>query len=313
MKVYSKKLGMMVFTILFVSFLVFLAFSVLPGDPATSLLGLNATKESVASLRLEMGLEDPLLVRYGRWIVGIFSGDLGNSYSYGIPVQELLRDKIYITLQITALSFFLLILVSIPLGIYTAKRNGSKTDRIIMVLNQITMSIPPFFMGILFTYLFGMVFHLFVPGGYISYKTNYIGFLTYIIFPALAIALPKIAMTTKVLRGAILEQIDQDYVRTAYSRGNDSNHVYYRHILKNAMIPLITFIGMIVTDMIAGSIIMEQVFQIPGLGRILLTSIINRDYPVVQAIIMYIALFVVVINFIVDILYRMIDPRIREE
>ncbi len=313
MKVYSKKLGMMVFTILFVSLLVFLAFSVLPGDPATSMLGLNATKESVANLRLEMGLNDPLLVRYGRWMLGVFSGNLGNSYNYGIPVQELLRDKIYVTMQITGLSFLLLIVISIPLGIYSAKRKGSRIDRTIMVINQITMSIPPFFLGILFTYLFGMVFHLFIPGGYISYQTNYFGFLTYIIFPAFAIALPKIAMTTKVLRGAIIGQIGQEYVRTAYSRGSDSNHVYYHHILKNALIPLITFVGMIVTDMVAGSIIVEQVFQIPGLGRILLTSIINRDYPVVQAIMMYIAIFVVGINFIIDILYQIVDPRIREE
>ncbi|NTV79605.1 MAG: ABC transporter permease [Clostridiales bacterium] len=184
-------------------------------------------------------------------------------------------------------------------------------DHAIYILNQITMAIPAFFMGIILTYLFGLILHFFTPGGYVSYETDFFGFLGYLLVPAIAIALPKIAMTVKLLRSSMLEEMNKDYVRTAYSKGNDSKNVLYKHVLKNAMIPTITFLGMVLADMVAGSIIVEQVFNIPGLGRILLTSISNRDYPVVQMIILCIAFMVIIINTIVDILYKIADPRIQ--
>lgn len=174
------------------------------------------------------------------------------------------------------------------------------------------MAIPPFFAGILISALFGLGLHWFVPGRFVSYRENLIGFLGYLIAPAVAIALPKIAMAAKLLRSSLVEHAGEDYIRTAYSRGNSTKGVLYHHALKNALIPLITFWGMAFTDMIAGSVVIEQVFGIPGIGRILITSIANRDYPVVEAIIMLLATLIMVVNMLVDIIYRYADPRMRQ-
>lgn len=313
MRYIGRKLGMMIITIILVSFFVFLSFELIAGDPATSMLGMNATPEAVEALREEMGLNEPFFARFFDWGVRFIQGDMGVSYSYKIPVSEMIGDKIPITITLTAMAFFILVIFSIPIGIYTAKHEGSFLDRMIYITNQVTMAIPPFFLGILITYILGLVLHLFTPGGYVSYDVNLGAFFYYLLFPAIAIALPKIAMTVKLLRSSILEQAKMDYVKTAYSRGNNSKGVLYHHVLKNAFIPTMTFLGMVLTDMVAGSIIIEQVFGIPGLGRILLTSISNRDYPVVQAIIVCIAAFVILVNFVVDVLYQVVDPRIQNE
>ena len=184
--------------------------------------------------------------------------------------------------------FFIMIAISLPVGIYTAKHSGKLTDRLIMAVNQVMMSVPHFFMGIMITYLFGLILKLFTPGGFVSYETDFGGFLAYIIFPCIAIAIPKIAMSVKMLRSSCIEEAKKDYVRTAYSKGNNTDKVLYRHVLRNAMIPVITMWGMTLADMLVGSIVIEQVFNIPGIGRILLTSISYRDYPVVETIIVLI-------------------------
>ena len=202
------------------------------------------------------------------------------------------------------------LLISVPLGIYTAKHKDGVLDHVVMVLNQVIMAVPPFFAGILITLVFGMILHLFTPGGFISYKKSVPGFIGYLIAPAFAVALPKAAMAVKLLRGSVIDEAAKDYTRTAYSRGNTTNGVLYRHVLQNALIPVITFLGMALADMVAGSIVIEQVFGIPGISRILLTSINNRDYPVVEAIIMGIAFLVIFINLLVDVIYRIVDPRI---
>lgn len=310
MKYIGKKLITMTATILIVSFLVFLAFSVIPGDPALSKLGTQATPEALENLREEMGLNRPLMVRYGSWVTGFIRGDMGESYSYNMSVRSMIGEKIPITLVLTLMSFALMVVLSIPLGIYSAKHKDSLPDRCIYTMNQVIMAVPPFFMGLLITWLFGLILKLFTPGGYVPYTRSVGGFLGYLIFPAFAIALPKCAMAAKLLRTSLLGEVKQDYVRTAYSRGNNTNGVLYHHALKNAMMPVITFMGMALGDMLAGSIIVEQVFKIPGLGRILLTSISNRDYPVVQAVIVLIAAWVIMINCVVDIIYRAVDPRI---
>lgn len=310
MKYVVKKLSAMLLTIIIVSFLAFLAFSVISGDPALSKLGTQATPERLEALREEMGLNRPLLVRYGDWAISFIQGDMGESYSYNMPVREMIGEKIPITITLTIMAFVIMTVAAIPLGIYTAKHENGMIDRIIYIINQVIMAIPPFFSGILITWIFGLVLKLFTPGGFVSYEENLTGFLTYLIFPAFAITLPKCAMTVKLLRASILDEVKADYVRTAYSRGNNTNKVLYHHVLKNAMIPVITFLGMALADILAGSIVIEQVFNIPGLGRILLTSINNRDYPVVQAIIVIIAVWVIGINFVVDMIYRIIDPRI---
>ncbi|SFC81155.1 ABC transporter permease [Butyrivibrio sp. YAB3001] len=310
MKYTLKKLSSMIVTLVVVSLCVFLAFNVLPGDPAVRMLGLEASPELVEQTRERMGLNDPLLVRYFRWFFAFLHGDFGTSYTYSVPVAGMVASKIPITFTLGIYAFILTVLVSIPLGILTAKYENGLLDRTITVINQVIMAIPPFFSGILITFVFGMIFRLFTPGGFVSYTDNLKGFFRYLFFPSLAIALPKISMTVKMLRGNLIDEAAKDYARTAYSRGNNTNGVLYRHVLKNAMIPVITFLGMALADMVAGSIVVEQVFSIPGISRILLTSISNRDYPVVEAIIMGIAMIVIGINFLVDIIYRIIDPRI---
>lgn len=313
MKYAGKKILTMFLTLFAVTLFVFLSFHVISGDPATSILGTQATPEKVEALREQMGLDDPVLIQYGRWARGFLKGDMGISYSYRIPVREMVADKIPVTAALTVMAFLMMIVVAIPLGIYTARHAGGMVDRIIYLLNQVIMAFPPFFAGILITLVFGRLFRLFTPGGYVSYEKDFAGFLGYLFFPALAIALPKAAMAVKLLRSSVIEESKLDYVRTAYSRGNRTGDVLYKHVLKNALIPVITFLGMALADMIAGSIIIEQVFSIPGLGRILLTSISNRDYPVVMAVIVCIALLVLVVNMLVDIIYGLVDPRITVE
>lgn len=310
MRYVFKKVITMVITLFAVTLFVFLAFHVISGDPAVSMLGTEATPSRLEALREELGLNDPILVQYGRWALNFIKGNMGTSYSYRMPVEDMIASKIPVTLTLTGIAFFLMVVISIPLGIYTAKHEGGVADRVIYVLNQMIMAIPPFFSGILITLLFGRIFRLFTPGGYVSYEKDFWSFLWYMFFPALAIALPKAAMATRLLRSSVIGESKLDYVRTAYSRGNTTNRVLYRHVLKNALIPVVTFLGMALADMIAGSIIIEQVFSIPGLGRILLTSIFNRDYPVVMAVIVCIAVLVLVVNMIVDVIYGWIDPRI---
>lgn len=310
MKYIIKKVISMIITLVVVSLCVFLAFSIIPGDPALKKLGTEASPELIAQTREQMGLNDPVIVRYFRWFGAFLQGDMGKSYNYSVPVAGMILNKIPITLTMAIMSFLLTIVVSIPLGIITAKHEGGMLDRVVTVINQIIMAVPPFFSGILITFIFGMIFKLFKPGGFISYSEDFAGFVGYLIFPSIAVALPKIAMTVKMLRGSVIDEAKKDYTRTAYSRGNNTNGVLYRHVLKNALIPVITFLGMLLADMIAGSIVIEQVFGIPGISRILLTSISNRDYPVVEAIIMGIAMIVIVTNLLVDIIYRIVDPRI---
>lgn len=313
MKYAGKKVLTMLITLFAVTLFVFFAFHFISGDPATSILGTQGTPERIEALREEMGLNDPVLVQYGRWAFGFLTGDMGTSYSYKIPVSEMVTDKIPVTLTLTVLAFFMMILVSVPLGIYTAKHAGGIVDRIIYIINQVIMAFPPFFAGILITLVFGRILKFFTPGGYVSYEKDFWGFVGYLFFPAVAIALPKAAMAVKLLRSSVISESKLDYVRTAYSRGNATKAVLYKHVLKNALIPVITFLGMTLADMIAGSIIIEQVFSIPGLGRILLTSIFNRDYPVVMAVIVCIAMLVLVVNTLVDIIYGLVDPRISVE
>lgn len=310
MKYALKKFAAMLVTILCISFLVYLAFDLIPGDAALAALGTDVEPKRLATLREEMGLNRPFLERYFDWLVSFVRGDFGTSYKYNLPVADMIVSKLPVTVIMALISFAMMTVVSLPVGIYTAKHSGGRIDRAIMVVNQIMMSVPHFFMGILITYVFGMVLKLFTPGGFVSYEVDFWGFLSYIAFPCIAIALPKTAMSVKLLRSSCIGEAGKDYVRTAYSKGNNTNKVLYGHVLKNAMIPVITLWGMTLADMLVGSIVIEQVFNIPGIGRILLTSISYRDYPVVEAIIVLIAFVVVVTNFGVDIIYGIIDPRI---
>ena len=311
MKYILKKVGIFILTLLGISVLVFLAFQIIPGDPTTRMLGTQATPEKVAALREQLGLNDPAIVRYFRWLFGFVRGDFGSSYSYNMPVSELISGKIAITAALSGMSFLMVLLMSLPIGILRARFAHSIPDRIAMVFNQVIMSIPPFFIGIIFTYVFGLMFKLFTPGDFIQHSENASGFWGYLVFPALAIAMPKSAMVVKLLRSSMVREMSEDYVRTAYSRGNSRWQVLRSHVMRNAIVPVVTFLAVTLVDIIAGSIIIEQVFAIPGIGRLLLSSIIGRDLPVVQTIIMIISIAVITVNYIADISYKYIDPRIR--
>lgn len=311
MRYILKKICIFVLTILVISFLVFLAFQIIPGDPTTRMLGTQATPEKIAALRVELGLDRPVLVRYFDWLTNFLHGDFGSSYTYNMPVNELLKGKIRITAALTLLSFVMVLLISFPIGILLARFAHTWFDRVMMVLNQIIMSVPSFFTGIIFTYVFGLILQLFTPTDFVEYSVDPAKFWEFLVFPALSIALPKSAMVIKLLRGSMVRELSEDYVRTAYSRGNSRWQVLKGHVMRNAMIPVVTFLAFTLVDIIAGSIIIEQVFNIPGIGRLLMSSINGRDLPVVQTIIMIISIVVITVNYIADISYKYIDPRIR--
>lgn len=306
-----KKIGTMLLTMVIVSFLTFAAFSLLSGDAAERMLGTQATPERLEALRIELGLDQPMVIRYGHWVLNLLCGDLGRSYQYSLPVSQLISQRIGNTLTLTLMALVLIVVCSIPLGVFTAKYAGSRFDRALTVLNQILMSVPPFFTGILFTYVFGLVARLFILGAFPA-PSDFFAYLSYLFFPALAVALPRIAMTVRLLRGCILDEADRDYVRTSMSRGRSRGDILYRHVLKNTLVPLITFLALTVAELVAGSVVIEQVFAIPGIGRLLLSSISNRDYPVAQAIVVLLAFWVVLCNLAGDLLARRIDPRLRD-
>ena len=311
MRYAAKKLFTLIITLFIVSLLAFLAFQIIPGDPTTAMLGTEASPEARAELRAQLGLDQPAPVRYWEWLTGFLTGDFGTSYSYSLSVREMLGEKLVITGFLTLLSFSFTIALSIPLGILAGSVRSRGLDRLIAALDQVVMSVPPFFVGILACYLFGIVRRLFTPGDFVSYTQDWGAFLAYLVLPALSMALPRVAMTVKMLRGSVLSQLGEDYVRTARSRGLSRGEILRRHVLKNALLPTITFLAVSAAEIMTSSIVIEQVFTIPGVGRLLLSSISSRDFPVVQAIVVILAVWIVLVNFVADLLYQAVDPRIR--
>ena len=282
MKYAAKRIAMLLLTMIIVSLLAFVAFDLISGDPASAMLGTEATPEKVAALREELGLNRPLLVRYGEWLAGFFTGDLGVSYNYNQPVWELIAPKVGVTLCLSVLSFLMIVAVSIPLGVRSARRTGGALDGVRTAFNQLCMAVPPFFTGILLSWLFSTVLRWFVHGKFPALSENFWGAIQYLLFAAVAMAIPRVAMTVRMLRSTIQSEMQKDYVRTAISRGNDRGAVLRCHVLKNALVPVVTFLAQTMAEIVAGSIVVEQVFGIPGLGRMLVTSISNRDYPTVR-------------------------------
>lgn len=313
MKYLAKKLAALAVTLLVVSLLAFLAFQVIPGDPTTKILGTEATEEAVAALREELGLNENVFIRYFRWLGNFLTGDFGMNYSRHMPVSDLLGDGLVVTFSLTLLSFVITIAVAIPLGILAGSTRSRFVDGAFAVGDQVLMSIPPFFMATLLTWIFGIVLSLFRPGQYVSYLDSVPGFLACLVVPAVSIAIPRIAMTVKMLRGSIGEQMEQDYVRTARSRGNHRRAILRRHVLRNAMVSTVTFLAVSAAEIMTGSIIIEQVFGLPGAGQLLLEGISNREYLTVQAIVVILAAWVVLVNFLADILHQLLDPRVRYE
>ena len=253
MKFFIKKLITLIITLLVISFLTFTAFSVIPGDAALSRLGKDATEEQLERARDEMGLNDPLLERYGRWVTDAMQGDFGESYRYeGTSVRSLLAQRLPVTVLLAVISLLIITVISVPLGILSARFAGKWVDTLTNCLTQILMAVPSFFL------VFGLILHMFQPGKFIEPSENFGKSAQYLLFPALAVALPKIAMVVKFLRSSILTEMNREYVRTAYSRGNTETAVLYGHVLKNAMIPVVTFFAMVIAEILAGSIVAVQ-------------------------------------------------------
>ncbi len=311
MKFYIRRLLTLIITLLLVAAFTFIAFQVIPGDSALTKLGMEADEEAVEALRESLGLNDSLPVRFVRWLGGAVRGDFGMSTRYNMSVSELLSERLPVTLWLAVLSFLFILIITIPVGIISSKKRNGLLDRIIQWSSQTIMAIPPFFLGMLITLVFGILLKWFTPGAYVAPDESFGRFLAYLIAPAIAVSLPKIAMSVRFLRSSIIREKDMGYARTAKSKGLSENEVLKKHVLKNALIPVVTFLGMILADILAGSIIIEQVFNLPGMGRMLVVSISNRDFAVVQAIVMYIASVVLITNAIVDVLYKYLDPRVK--
>ena len=302
---------MLLATMVIFSLLAFVAFDLISGDPASAMLGTEATPEKIAALREELGLNRPLMVRYGDWLLGFFTGDLGVSYNYNQPVWDLIAPKVGVTLLLSAISFVLIVVVSIPLGLRSARRSGGPLEGLGTSLNQLCMAVPPFFTGILLSFVFSTILRWFIHGQFPPLSQDFFGAVKYLFFAAVALAIPRIAMTVRMLSSTIQGEMVKDYVRTAISRGNDRPNVLWRHVLKNALVPVVTFLAQTMAEIVAGGIVVEQVFGIPGLGRMLVASISNRDYPTVQAIVVILAFWVVLAGTVADLINQRIDPRLR--
>jgi ABC-type dipeptide/oligopeptide/nickel transport system permease component len=307
----ARRLSITLLTLVLVSLLSFLAFALIPGDPALLVLGIEASDEQVQALRVEMGLDRGLVERYWTWLGKFLGGDLGNSARFrGASVSGMILERLPVTFSLAALSLVLTLLITAPATLVSAKKEGGIADRILTTLTALNISLPGFFLGVLFIWIFGIVLRLFVPGAYVDYRQDPLSFAAYLVFPALALALPNAAILVKFLRAQILQQLKLDYVRSALARGAGRRRILYGHVLKNAVIPGVTLLGMIVGEIFAGSIVIEQVFAIPGIGRLLISSITSRDYSVVQTLVVYMAFMVVLANTLADIIIRIIDPRI---
>jgi len=307
-----KRISAALITVFLVSVLCFFAFSVIRGDPASYLAGTDATYEQLNELRESMGLNRNIFIRYFDWLSAFLKGNPGNSISFrGEAISVLIAQRLPVTITLAVLSLLLCLLIALPVSLFTVRREGGIVDNIVNFFTAAGLSTPGFFLGLLFIFIFGFVFRIFVPGMYISYSENFTLFIKSLFFPSLAIAIPNAAILIKFLRGSIFAELKKYYIRTAKSKGAGRFHVLLRHVLKNSLLPAVTVFGMIIAEVFSGSIVIEQVFTIPGIGMLLITAITSRDYPLIQALMVYIAFLVVAAASFADILNMVIDPKIR--
>ena len=300
-------------TLFFVSILVFVVIRVLPGDPALIIMGTEASPEAAARLREAMGLNRPLPVQYAEWIGGALRGDLGRSIQYDVPVGALILSRLPVTVPLTLMAAFLMALAAIPLGIFAATRHRRWGDYLTMVLSQLGIAVPSFWAGLLLILLFSVRLGWVQAGGFDGWGQGVWPALRSLLLPAIALGLFQFAVLARTTRSAILEVLREEYVKTARAKGLGEPAVLVKHTFRNAMIPVVTVVGIQLGQLLAGSIILETVFYLPGLGRLALGAINARDLPVVQGVVLFVASTIVVINVLVDILYGFLDPRIRYE
>ncbi len=306
-----RRFAALLATLMVASAVVFTAMEVLPGDPAQVMLGTQARPDTLAALRLQLGLDRPAPERYLEWVAGILRGDLGKSYTYSTPVAELVRERVQVSLPLALLALGLTAIIAIPLGAVAAARRNTATDVSIMGATQIGIAVPNFWFAMLLVLLFAITLRWLPAGGFPGWNAGAWPGLRALILPAVALALPQASILARVMRSSLLETLSDDYVRTARAKGLSQGQALRRHALRNALIPVLTIMGLQFSFLLAGTIIIENVFYLPGLGRLVFQAINQRDLVVVKSVVMLLVTSVIIVNFLVDIAYAIVDPRLR--
>ena len=307
----ARRSASLILSLIVASVVIFAVIEVIPGDPAAFMLGLNASPDTVAALRDSLGLNGSILARYLSWAGGMLTGDFGISYTYKVPVAELVGDRLAVSLPLTLLALCLSTAIALPVGLWAAARRGTRTDMAIMGVAQLGIAIPNFWFAMLLVLALAIRWQLFPAGGFPGWDAGLWPGLRALTLPAVALALPQAAILARVLRSALIETLDQDYIRTARAKGLSRRQAVLGHALRNAMIPVLTIIGMQFSFLLAGAIIIENVFYSPGLGRLIFQGITQRDLIVVESVVMILVFAVILVTFLVDIAYAAIDPRLR--
>ena len=309
----ARRVAAFVATLVFLSALVFVVVRVLPGDPATLILGVESNPETVARLRQALGLDRPLAVQYVDWLARAARGDLGTSIQYDVPVGRLILSRLPVTLPLALMAAAIMIAVALPLGVYAATRHRRAGDYAAMLVSQLGIAVPAFWSALLLILLFSVRLGWFRSGGFDGWSAGVVAGVKALLLPAIALGAFQAAVLVRATRSAVLDVLREDYVRTARAKGVAEGRVVARHALRNAMIPIVTVMGIQLGQLIAGAIVLESVFALPGLGRLALVAIGARDLPVVQGVTLFVAASIVFINFAVDLAYAALDPRIRYE
>ncbi len=308
-----KRFFILLLTLILVSIAIFAVLLVIPSDPAQIILGIHATPETLQTLRHQLGLDRPVILQYFDYMKSLAMGDLGRSITYDIPISSLIFSRLQVTIPLAIFSMIFAIVLSIPMGIYSSLHRNRVGDYGIMVFSQIGLAVPAFWAGILLILLFAVNLHWFPAGGFQPWQVDPFRTLRSLFLPALSLGFVRAAVLTRMTRSSMLEVLGEDYIRTAQSKGLPKRWVVYKHALRNAIIPVVTIIGLQAGDLLAGAIIIEMVFHLPGVGRLVFEAIGQRDLPVIQGVVLLIAMMIVVINFLTDVAYRYLDPRIRYE
>jgi peptide/nickel transport system permease protein len=306
-----KRLTIGAATLFVASLVVFSVLEIIPGDPAQLMLGMDASEDALNALREQMGLNHPIGTRYFNWIGGLLSGDFGRSYTYSSPVIDLVRERIVVTLPLALMALTLSTLIAIPVGIFAASRRGRVGDTLSMAVAQFGVAVPNFWFALLLVYIFAVWLRLVPSGGFPGWDAGVGPALRSLILPAVALALPQAAILSRVTRTSLVEVLGEDYIRTARAKGISRQGVLWRHALQNALIPVLTIMGLQFAFLITGTIIIENVFSLPGLGRLVFQAITQRDLIVVEGVVILLVAAVIVVNFIVDLSYALVDPRLR--
>lgn len=311
--VLARRAGGLAVTLLAVSFLVFAVMDLLPGDPAAVMLGTSASPDTLAALRHDMGLDRPFILRYLAWLGGALTGNLGNSYTYGVPVAGLIAERLAVTLPLAVMAILISVLVAVPLGMAAAARRNGVVDLVIGLFSHVSIAVPGFWIGLLLILLFATTLGTMPAGGFPGWQAGLWPGIKALILPAIALGLPQAGVLARVTRTAVLDVLGEDYIRTARAKGLTARAALWRHAMPNALIPVVTMIGLQFTFLIAGAVLVENVFSLPGLGRLAYQALSQRDIIVMQDVVLLFCALVVVVNFIVDLAYLLIDPRLRRE